>query len=234
MVFADGRAPSPAGAEEQGKIRPMSVRESICGLILAGGASQRFGGRDKGLQILAGRALVDHVLERLAPQVSQVLLSANRNTFAYERAGVRVLADLALGLGEGPPPPGEQGPLGGLRAAWAATTHSWIALCPVDAPLLAPDLVSRLASARQGSDTAVVCRTREGPEPLFALVHRSTEPALVQRLMVGERAAQGFWRAVGARELDCSDIAESFANVNTPQALAEMEARLAARPAQSD
>jgi molybdopterin-guanine dinucleotide biosynthesis protein A len=211
----------------------MNLRESICGLILAGGAGQRFGGQDKGLQILAGRPLADHVLARLAPQVTQVLISANRNASAYERVDVRVLADVAPHPGGAVPIPGAQGPLGGLLAAWAATPHDWIALCPVDAPLLATDLVARLAAARQDGDAAVVCRTREGPEPLFALVHRRTQSVLAQRLAAGERAAQGFWRAVDARELDCSEISDSFANVNTPQALADLEARLAAPPAQS-
>jgi molybdenum cofactor guanylyltransferase len=201
----------------------MNVRESICGLILAGGASQRFGGQDKGLQILAGRPLVEHVLARLAPQVAQVLISANRNANAYERTGARVLADGAA------PTPGAQGPLGGLLAAWAATEHDWIALCPVDAPLLASDLVARLAQARQPGDLAVVCTTRDGPEPLFALVHRSTQALLAERLAAGQpalRSAQGFWRAVGARELDCTEIAASFANLNTPAALSELQARL--------
>jgi molybdopterin-guanine dinucleotide biosynthesis protein A len=246
MVFGHGRADDPARAEEAAKIRKMH-RDTTTGLVLAGGAGQRFGGEDKGLQVLRGRPLVDHVLERLSPQVAQVLISANRNAAAYARPGVRVLADhplpepadAAAQACADAPVPGAQGPLGGLLAAWdvlpgGTAASDWIALCPVDAPLLHPQWVARLLAARRADDMAVVCTTEAGPEPLFALVHRSTQPVLAQRLAAGQRAAQGFWQAVGARRLDCSDIAESFANVNAPQALAEMEARLAARPAQSD
>ncbi len=212
-------------------------RDTTTGLVLAGGAGQRFGGQDKGLQVLRGRPLVDHVLQRLAPQVARVLISANRNATAYARPGVQVLADrplpapadaAALSRADAPVP-GAQGPLGGLLAAWAVlsdstTASDWIALCPVDAPLLHPQWVARLMAARHADDVAVVCATAAGPEPLFAVVHRSTQPLLAQRLASGQRAAQGFWQAVGARTLDCSDIADSFANVNTPQALAELEA----------
>jgi len=52
--------------------------QGVCGIVLAGGLGRRMGGVDKGLQPWRGRALVDHVLARLAPQVAQVLVSANQ------------------------------------------------------------------------------------------------------------------------------------------------------------
>ena len=42
----------------------------ITGLVLAGGRGSRMGGVDKGLQLLNGRSLVGHIIDRLAPQVS--------------------------------------------------------------------------------------------------------------------------------------------------------------------
>ena len=54
---------------------PMSAR-SITGLVLAGGQGRRMGTVDKGLVPLAGRPMVAHVLERLAPQVDDILLNA--------------------------------------------------------------------------------------------------------------------------------------------------------------
>ena len=58
------------------------ARDAVTGLILAGGRGQRLGGVDKGLQPWRGRPLVDHALARLAPQVSEVMISANRNASA--------------------------------------------------------------------------------------------------------------------------------------------------------
>ncbi|HCN68163.1 MAG TPA: molybdenum cofactor guanylyltransferase MobA, partial [Candidatus Accumulibacter sp.] len=55
----------------------------ISGVILAGGLGRRMGGVDKGLQELHGRPLVAWVIERLAPQVDELLINANRNAQRY-------------------------------------------------------------------------------------------------------------------------------------------------------
>ena len=49
----------------------MALQPAIPGLILAGGRGQRMGGGDKALLPLAGRPLLGHVIERLAPQVGR-------------------------------------------------------------------------------------------------------------------------------------------------------------------
>ena len=51
----------------------------ISGIILAGGLGRRMGGVDKGLQVLRGKPMVQHVIERLAPQVAEILINANQN-----------------------------------------------------------------------------------------------------------------------------------------------------------
>ena len=47
------------------------------GVILAGGQATRMGGGDKGLLSLGGKPLLQHVVDRLAPQVSEIALNAN-------------------------------------------------------------------------------------------------------------------------------------------------------------
>jgi molybdenum cofactor guanylyltransferase len=51
------------------------------------------GGVDKGLQTFRGRRLVDHVYERLAPQVGGIIINANQNQEEYRTFGVRVVTD---------------------------------------------------------------------------------------------------------------------------------------------
>ena len=41
----------------------------VVGLLLAGGLSRRMGGGDKTLRLLGGRTILDHILERVRPQV---------------------------------------------------------------------------------------------------------------------------------------------------------------------
>ena len=52
------------------------MSSEVCGLVLAGGLGRRMGGVDKGLQLLQGRPLTLHVIERLRPQVDRVLINA--------------------------------------------------------------------------------------------------------------------------------------------------------------
>src|SRR5260370_13622257 len=52
---------------------------AVSGLVLAGGLGRRMGGVDKGLQLLRGKPMVEWVLERLAPQVGEILINATQN-----------------------------------------------------------------------------------------------------------------------------------------------------------
>jgi len=109
--------------------------ESVTGVILAGGLGRRMGGADKGLQLLDGKALVQHVLERFAPQVDELLVNANQNRVHYETFGCSVIADRF---------PGFAGPLAGLHVALSRASHPLVATVPCDSPFLPSDLVARL------------------------------------------------------------------------------------------
>ena len=70
----------------------------VTAVILAGGLGRRMGNVDKGLTLLEGRPLVAWVLQRIAPQVEEVLINANRNSEKYSSFGYRVIADRIRGL----------------------------------------------------------------------------------------------------------------------------------------
>ena len=69
-------------------------RMPITGVVLAGGKGRRMGGVDKGLQLFRGRTLIDLVLERIGPQVTEILINANQNRERYEAYGCTVSAIL--------------------------------------------------------------------------------------------------------------------------------------------
>jgi len=196
-------------------------RESITGLILAGGMARRMGGEDKGLVPLAGRPMVAHVLEALRPQVGAVLLNANRNREHYAALGHPVLAD-ALG--------GYQGPLAGMLTALKHCSTEFLVTVPCDAPLVAPDLVARLhaACAAAGADLAVAS-DGERWQPVFLLLRASLASSLEAYLAGGGRATHawvGQWRPAVA---DFSDQPDTFVNVNDPDERQRIEAVLISR-----
>lgn len=190
----------------------------IFGVILAGGQGRRMGGADKGLLSLAGRPLVAHVLDRLEPQVERVAISANgaAGRFGF---GVPVLAD-DLGAG----------PLAGICAAldWATPLGATAVLSvPVDAPFLPGDLCPRLCLAAEGAPGGLAIAAAAGRDhPTFGLWPVTLLPALRAFLASGAKPkVMDFARAHGAALAPFADGA-AFANLNTPEDLAQAEALL--------
>ena len=112
-----------------------SNKNNITAVILAGGKGSRLGGQDKGLVDYNGKLLIEHVLERITPQVSTVLINANRNVDTYKQYGFPVINDDLSDF---------QGPLAGFASAMRASTTSHILTLPCDGPLLPLDLASRM------------------------------------------------------------------------------------------
>ena len=65
----------------------------ITAIILSGGRATRMKGTDKGLMLLHQKPLIEHVIERLKPQVEEILINANREIAQYQAFGYTVLQD---------------------------------------------------------------------------------------------------------------------------------------------
>jgi molybdopterin-guanine dinucleotide biosynthesis protein A len=189
----------------------------VTGLILAGGQGRRMGGVDKGLQPLHGRPLVEWVLERLRPQVTEVVINANQNQAEYATLGCRVIGDEIGGFA---------GPLAGLHAGLRANVHPFLVTVPCDSPFLAADLVRRLHGALVASHADLaVAKTGDQPHPVFSLVRESLLHHLTQFLEGGGRKIDAWYSSLKVVEVPFDDEAEAFSNINTRDDLAEHERR---------
>jgi molybdopterin-guanine dinucleotide biosynthesis protein A len=120
----------------------------VAGCILAGGLARRMGGGDKGLIEIAGRPILDHVIERLKPQVGALVINANGDPARFATYGLPVVADSIDGFA---------GPLAGVLSGldWAAAQGAdWVATVATDTPFFPRDLVARLREASAGMDLA--------------------------------------------------------------------------------
>jgi molybdopterin-guanine dinucleotide biosynthesis protein A len=180
------------------------------GIVLAGGPGRRMGGIDKALASLGGRPMIKCVLERLAPQVDEILISANRNIEVYESYGLAVLPDDYGGYA---------GPLAGLHAGLRAARHDLVLSVPCDSPFLPADLAARL-HAGLGDRDAAIARTGAQRHPVFALVRRSLLPQLERFLSSGARKAEAWFATLRTAEVDFDDEAGAFRNINSTQELA--------------
>ena len=186
------------------------TREDITGLILAGGRGSRMGGVDKGLQNHDGMPLAMHALLRLAPQVGQVMINANRNLGAYEAMGVPVWPDVL---------PDYPGPLAGLLTGIERCETPYLVSVPCDTPNFPADLVDRLAAAlaEQQADIALAA-TREGAElrtqPVFCLLKTALMEDLSAYLSAGERKIDR-WTARHRCAIVEFEDSDAFFNANT-------------------
>jgi molybdopterin-guanine dinucleotide biosynthesis protein A len=178
----------------------------VTGVILAGGRSSRMG-RDKAHLKIDGASLFDRVLSTLRPFFSQVLIAGDRPDLS--RPGVPSLPDRYPGSS-----------LGGLYTALDASSTEWVFVAPCDLPYPDPAMVACLLALREGWD-AVVPRTPEGLEPLFALYRKSCLKPMREMLERGEYRVYDFYGTVRVRYVDVAELPagweRALRNVNTPE-----------------
>jgi molybdenum cofactor guanylyltransferase len=201
----------------------MIHKDEVTGVVLAGGRGSRMGGADKGLQNFRGMPLALHTLLRLAPQVGEVMINANRNLSAYESFGVPVWPD---GLAD------YAGPLAGFLTGLEQCETSYMVTVPCDTPLFPPDLVARLAEALERDDAEIAmaaAREEDGQiraQPVFSLMKRELMESLVRFTHGGGRKIDA-WTAQHKTVVVPFDIAgddpAAFFNANTLAELHRLE-----------
>lgn len=193
-------------------------KDSVTGVILAGGQATRMGGIDKGLVTLAGQPMVEHIIERLRPQTSALIINANRSHDRYQQYQLPVVADH---LGD------YAGPLAGMASGLTASQTDWVVTVPCDSPLVPPDLVERLCQALQRDQAELAVAEGAGRlQPVFALLPRRLLPSLEAFLASGDRKIDRWYAQHHMAIADFADAPEAFLNVNTPADRDALEARL--------
>jgi molybdopterin-guanine dinucleotide biosynthesis protein A len=183
---------------------------SIAGAVLAGGQSRRMG-EDKALLTLAGTPLIERVLDRLRPQVTELILNVHEEEKGLGIYGLPIVTDAATD---------HHGPLAGILAAlrWAETAGiPWVATVAVDTPFFPKDLVRRLQAAAQ--DKVMAGASSGGRlHPVFGLWKTELAGALERAIGMGLRSARQ-WVALheaGIAEWPAEPY-DPFFNINQPE-----------------
>ena len=182
-------------------------RQHITGVILAGGRARRMGGTDKGLVEVAGKPLVAHVVERLKPQVADVIINANRNLSTYKLWADTVVEDV---VGD------YAGPLAGM-ASGLKFAHTELALTvPCDSPLVTSELASRMwAQLKSAKADIAVASDGNRVHPVFVLLKTQLYDSIIAFLSADQRKIDLWFEQHALTVVDFSDQAESFSNINT-------------------
>lgn len=231
-----------------------NIQSRPTGVLLAGGQSRRMFARaredaaatgpgepavgqgDKGLLAIAGKPMLAHVIERLAPQVGMMVINANGDPERFAPFGLPVVADTIEGF---------VGPLAGVLAGmrWSARhapEAEAIVTVSTDAPFLPRDLVARLSAAVAGRHHAVahaiaMARSCGELHPVIALWPVVLADDLEAALQDGVRKVLRWtdrhgtlpvdfpFQSIGGRDVD------PFFNANTPEELDEARALIETR-----
>jgi molybdopterin-guanine dinucleotide biosynthesis protein A len=197
----------------------MISSEYITGLILAGGRAQRMGGIDKGLIPFHGKPLIESAISRLKPQVSTILINANRSITKYSHYGYPVLMDET---------PDFSGPLAGFSVGLKHCKTPYLLTSPCDSPLLPTDLAEKMAYQLEDDDLELVFASskeddgKTWSQPVFCLMKSNLQDSLNAFLSKGDLKIDHWFKELHSATV-VFENAQAFANVNTPEELAALE-----------
>ncbi len=137
------------------------------GIVLAGGSSTRIG-EDKGLRHLAGKPVVNHIVERIRDHVDEVIVvvASEEQKKKYLQAvdGVLVVKDMYP----------EGSPLVGLMTGLSLCKYPYAFAVACDMPFICDEAVETLFAEAEGHQGAVFEKPNGWIEPLAAVYHVET------------------------------------------------------------
>lgn len=191
---------------------------SLIVVVLAGAVARRMGGA-KPLRRFGRSTLIEHAL-RLARGYGAEIAISLKDPAQGAGADARLIFDR----------PGLAGPLGGLAAGLAdarRTGAERVLVFACDMPLLPDDLARRLAASLNANPRARVAMASSGGKvhPACALWTAACLERLPLYLATGRSSLRGFAETCGAAVVAWpAAAADPFANANTPDELAALQA----------
>lgn len=196
----------------------LGCRTQILGVVLAGGASRRYGG-DKALALLGGIPLLQRVVDRIRPQVNELAISGET------RPGF----DLQVIPDEMP----DSGPLAALCSilAWAeGKGFALVMTASCDAPFVPHDIGSVLHASLADHDCAVAS-WGGAIHPTCALWKTACRASIDTAFDAGVRSLHGAVSHVNAVVVDFSTVngpgGDPFFNINSQADMAVAQEWLA-------
>ncbi|QMV20038.1 NTP transferase domain-containing protein [Granulicella sp. 5B5] len=204
-------------------------RLPIHGFVLAGGNSSRMG-QDKALLRFRGQPMVEIAVEKLKGLCAEVGIAGNREDLTRYAP---VVSESRMNIG----------PAAGVEAGLLNARQPWVLFMPVDVPMVPGELLQLWVDEALRVKMSVSYLGILGKQPPFCLLQRERQASFSRLLDEGERRlevllnrtaeADGYasWM-YDERDLygypdyrgpDEATLARWFANVNTPEDLAEAE-----------
>ncbi len=193
----------------------MNSQTKVAGVILAGGRARRMNNQDKGLVTFKGLPMISYALAALIPVVDCVMINANRNIEQYRQFGHPVISDQTDGF---------DGPLAGVLTAMLQVEAEVLVVIPCDSPFIKAEHLQRLLLTR-AENNADVAVAFDGVRvhPVFMAIKTALQESLQAYLVGGQRKVAGWLEQQNLVQVEFSNEAEIFCNINTMTELFELE-----------
>jgi len=176
-----------------------------------GGKCRRLG-RDKALERIGDKSLLERVLSTIRPLGDEIILVAASGFCLPSLPGYRVKKMFDIYS--------EKGPLGGIYTGLTASTTLYSLIVACDMPFLNQPLLRYMVGLSNGYDL-VVPRMGKLVEPLHAVYSKGCLQAIEHLLKQGDLSVSSLFKLVRVRYVDAEEIGRfdpghlSFLNINT-------------------
>lgn len=204
-------------------LRKRYTRAPLTIAIQAGGESKRMG-QSKALTPFLGRPLIEHMLEVVAPFADELIVTTNEEPELHylleQHPKLRLIGDVMK----------ERGALPGLLTAIEASTNDAVGVVACDMIAFSPQILAREALAMQANGSDAVMPFNNGNYEPFAAVYRKStcQPILERIASRGSKRMRDLIDSINCTRFNAELMRkpgsiDPFANVNTPQELAQAE-----------
>lgn len=182
----------------------------VAAIVLAGGRNLRLG-RNKALEAVDGKTLIECVIGRLKPLTSRIMVISSGEQLELPTAcRAEILTDVYPG----------RGPLGGIYTGLLSSPHQYNVAVACDMPFLNTELLRYLVGLSSGFDAVVPRLGEHLLEPLHAIYAKSCLNAMKTRLERGLLGINPFLKTMRTRYVGRAECQRfdpqllSFFNIN--------------------
>lgn len=193
----------------------MSEQNKVTGVILAGGLARRMDKQDKGLVLFHNKPMVSYAVAAMSKVTETVLINANRNKKDYMQFGCTVIADQTNTF---------DGPLAGVLSAMIHAKTDLLCVMPCDSPLIKAEHLQKLLTTLTNKNVDIaVAFDGQRMHPVFLALKTSLQKSLKNYLQEGNRKIDCWLQQHSLANVDFSQNAEVFLNINTLSELLALE-----------
>jgi molybdopterin-guanine dinucleotide biosynthesis protein A len=188
----------------------LSKTNNISGVVLAGGANKRFGGKIKSNAIIGGEKIIDRIINTISGIFDEIIIVTNNPGEFKQYSEYKITGDHFIGTG----------PLGGIHSAMKSSSVDAVFIFAGDMPFLSMDLIkNQIDIFRFSHSEALIPLTGSKMEPLHGIYRNSISEKLEKYLSEKQEfAVRKFLEQVDVSFFnpgDSNEVLKAFININS-------------------